>query len=166
VAVTGITYAVFVASGGGSGGGYCAVLETGTVDCWGDNSGGQLGDGSTGGQSGVAVAVSGITNVAALTGGAIGGYCAVLASGGVDCWGNNGNGDLGDVTAGAFSDVPVAVTSVTDATAITNSHGGGGYCAFLSTGTVDCWGDNQMGELGQGSTDAAVGGPVEVAATH
>ena len=76
--------------------------------------------------------------------------CAVLATGGVDCWGGNGNGQLGNGTTGGVFDVPAAVTGITDATSVAVSP----YdtCARLSSGHVDCWGYNALGNLGNGTT--------------
>jgi hypothetical protein len=55
----------------------------------------------------VPVAVHGITNAATLISGYYG-FCALLSTGHLDCWGNNGSGELGDGTF-TLSDVPVAV---------------------------------------------------------
>jgi hypothetical protein len=131
----------------------CAVLKTGAVDCWGENSGGELGNGTPvpcgGGNdacSTVPVPVSGITDAIAVSVG----YdhaCALLASGSVECWGVNNSKDLGN--SGGNSDVPVPVAGVTDATAIT---AGGGYsCALIAGGQMDCWGTNNYGQLGNGT---------------
>ena len=73
----------------------CAVTTSGGATCWGQNVNGQLGDNSTTRRP-TPVTVSGLTSgVASL----IAGYyhtCAVTTSGGAKCWGNNGNGQLGD----------------------------------------------------------------------
>ena len=175
-AVTGITNAVSVAGNGtdsgdvGFAGGYCAVLSTGGVDCWGYNNDGELGNGTTGGPDGedgydTPQAVTGITNAVSLSSEGYGkdfGYCAVLSTGGVDCWGYNDDGDLGNGTIdgpdGADGyDTPQSVTGITTAVSVSSEGYGNdfGYCAMLSTGGVDCWGDNFYGELGNGTT----GGP-------
>src|SRR5690242_20437263 len=65
----------------------CQVNEDGTVRCWGDNSFGQLGDGTTISRA-TPAAVIGINNAVAVIAG-IAHTCALLASGGVSCWGNN-----------------------------------------------------------------------------
>ena len=152
VAVTGLTDAVSVTSGGTYS--FCALLSTGGVDCWGYGQDGELGNGTTGGDSAVPVAVSGITNAASLIGGDsnIAGpsvYCAVLTTGSVDCWGENGSGELGDGNT-TSSDVPVAVTGLTDAISVSDD-GYQALCALLTTGSVECWGDNQNGESGNGT---------------
>jgi alpha-tubulin suppressor-like RCC1 family protein len=174
VAVTGLTGVaslVSEADGAPNGYGYCAVLISGGVDCWGENYAGQLGDGTTTASS-VPVAVTGLTGVAALTSdgdgrGDLQGYCAVLTSGGVDCWGDNSVGELGDGTTSgpdscggtACSTAPVSVTGITDATSIVSN--AEGYCAVLTSGGADCWGENGAGQVGNGTTsDESVPAPV------
>jgi uncharacterized repeat protein (TIGR01451 family) len=114
----------------------CAVLGNGTVECWGYNNNGQLGDNSTA-PSSVPVAVSGISTAKAVSLGA-NHSCALLANGTAQCWGSNNNGQLGISPVGSFSTVPVAVTGLANATALVS---GQAYsCALISGGTVTCWG--------------------------
>ena len=68
-------------------------------------------------------------------------HLRLLGGGSVDCWGE------------ANSDVPVAVSELSGATAITL--GSVHTCALLGGGTADCWGDNDFGELGNGSTTSS-----------
>jgi alpha-tubulin suppressor-like RCC1 family protein len=146
----------------GQGESYCALLLSGRVDCWGFNEFGQLGDGKTK-NSGRPVAVTGLggkgllTGVAAVMDGPLGlgdSFCAVLKSGGVDCWGYNLNGQLGDGST-ANSDKPVAVKGVGGAGLLTGATqlqpDTYGFCAALKSGLVDCWGLNEDGDLGSGS---------------
>ncbi|HIF46549.1 MAG TPA: hypothetical protein EYQ73_07170, partial [Candidatus Poseidoniales archaeon] len=77
----------------------CAILDNGSVSCWGYNSDGQLGDGTTTDRHSPTQTLSlgtGRTAVAISSGG----YhtCAILDDGTVSCWGNNGAGQLGDGT--------------------------------------------------------------------
>jgi alpha-tubulin suppressor-like RCC1 family protein len=146
VPVTGISDAVQVAAGEWY---TCALLSTGGVDCWGRDDEGQLGDGSTGVNSATPQPVVGITNAVAITAGNDH-ACAVLAGGAVQCWGYDGYGDLGDGGSIVSSDVPVSVVGITNATAV--SAGAIHSCALLSTGSVDCWGNNVRGQLGNGTS--------------
>ncbi len=132
----------------------CAILVSGGVACWGDNSHGQLGNGTTN-NSLTPVAVSGISTATAIA--ADDNHtCAVLASGGVDCWGLNADGELGNGTTNN-SLTPVAVSGISTATAIAagtttdNVYGGDHTCALLASGSVYCWGYNQYGQLGNGT---------------
>src|SRR5437899_2559725 len=134
----------------------CALLQDGTVRCWGLNDSGQLGDGSTNNSS-TPVAVAGVGGAAAVSGGGFH-SCALLGNGAVQCWGRNDSGQLGDPATTTFSSVaPVRVTGITTAIAVTA--GGFHTCALLADGTVQCWGENDFGQLGNGTSDPAPGTP-------
>ncbi|MBK9258202.1 MAG: hypothetical protein IPM54_00005, partial [Polyangiaceae bacterium] len=125
----------------------CALRPDGTAKCWGNNYGGQLGDGTFAVKN-TPVMVSGLSAAIAITAG--GGYtCALLADGTVQCWGYNVSGQLGDGTTTSKS-APVVVTGLSAAIAVTA--GGGHTCALLADGTARCWGRNTYGELGDGTT--------------
>jgi alpha-tubulin suppressor-like RCC1 family protein len=131
----------------------CAVLDTGVVNCWGDNGFGQLGNDSTA-DSLVPVAVDAFTDGASAVSIAAGDLhtCAVLDTGVVNCWGYNADGQLGnDSTADSLA--PVAVNAFTDgSTAVSIAAGDYHTCAVLNTGVVNCWGFNGFGQLGNDST--------------
>jgi alpha-tubulin suppressor-like RCC1 family protein len=80
--------------------------------------------------------------------------CALLGSGGVDCWGADGDGQLGAGVAAqrcsgdACSPVPVPVAGVAGASAL--AAGGEETCAIVAGGAVQCWGANGSGQLGGG----------------
>jgi alpha-tubulin suppressor-like RCC1 family protein len=76
------------------------------VKCWGDNSHGELGNGTTT-DSAVPVSAAGITDAIAV-GASFWSSCALLATGQVKCWGDNDYGTLGDGTA-VSSSTPVTV---------------------------------------------------------
>jgi alpha-tubulin suppressor-like RCC1 family protein len=84
--------------------------------------------------------------------------CALLATGGIDCWGFNGRGELGNGTT-TNSATPVPVTGISNATELAT--GTNDACAQLAGGSIDCWGANESGELGNGTaTDSDVPVPV------
>jgi alpha-tubulin suppressor-like RCC1 family protein len=112
------------------------------VVCWGSNSSGQLGNGSSGGNSGGALVTvmtggsSALVNPTAL---ALGEWhtCALLASGGVACWGSDTSSQLGN--AGGDSAIPAAVVNLTDAVEVAANRFYS--CARRANGSVTCWGD-------------------------
>jgi alpha-tubulin suppressor-like RCC1 family protein len=73
----------------------CARRASGTVVCWGDNTFGQLGDGTVGILRSTPVAVSGLSDAVEIDAGERH-TCARRASGTVVCWGLGDNGQLGD----------------------------------------------------------------------
>ena len=123
--------------------GGCAVTA-GSVKCWGSGRYGQLGNGGVG-DSAVPVAVTGVTTATAVSSGARH-SCARLANGTVQCWGENSFGGLGNASALGFSAVPVTVTGISTATAV--SVGYRHTCAVLVGGSVQCWGLANSGQLG------------------
>ena len=104
----------------------CAVRPGGVVECWGDNSAGQLGNGTNNG-SPKPVVVSSLSGVTQIAAGAM--HTCALVNGTVSCWGFNGEGELGN-GATANSNVPVVVSGLSGVTAI--AAGGQHSCAILS----------------------------------
>jgi alpha-tubulin suppressor-like RCC1 family protein len=142
----------------------CAIVahgkDTGAVRCWGGKGQGALGDGgSTSGYSPTPVPVVGIANAVEVAGGNEH-ACALLATGHIKCWGKSvglGNGSY----AGEFGEsTPVAVVKITNAVQITA--GDGDACALLTTGHVDCWGANNVGQLGQKTLQVENYTPLEI----
>jgi alpha-tubulin suppressor-like RCC1 family protein len=163
VAVSGLSGVVAISASGGGGEHSLALLSNGTVMAWGDNSNGQLGNGTTTGLetcyqgnfsypscSRTPVPVSGLGEVSAITAGGIHSL-ALLRNGTVMAWGYDGYGQLGNGNAGyeEQSDVPVPVSGLGEVSAI--SAGGEHSLALLRNGTVMAWGFNNYGQLGIGS---------------
>ena len=131
----------------------CVLVADGTVTCWGENSHGELGNGTLT-DSSTPVLVKGVVNAVAIVAGGEH-SCALLVNGTVDCWGDNSNGELGNGT-NTSSFTPVIVKGVGGSSRLVGvraiSIGDDHPCALLADGTVDCWGDNGNGELGNGTT--------------
>ena len=137
----------------------CARLQDGTLRCWGMNDSGQLGDGTTTNAL-TPVAVAGVAGAAAVSGGGFH-TCARFPDGTLECWGRNDSGQLGDPATTTFSSAtPVRVTGITSAASMTA--GGFHTCALLGDGTVQCWGENDFGQLGNGTSDPVPGSPTTV----
>jgi alpha-tubulin suppressor-like RCC1 family protein len=127
----------------------CAQLADGTVKCWGVNTWGELGDGTTT-TSQTAVVVKGVSGASAIAAGGTH-SCAVVAGGAVQCWGDNSQGELGvGILGKPDAGAPMNVSGLTGAIAV--SAGQYFSCAILSSGEVDCWGQNSFGQLGNGTT--------------
>ncbi len=146
VTVTGLADAVQVEATTSS---TCARRSAGAVACWGSNLSGQLGDGTTT-TSNTPVAVSGLVDAVQLAAGIQGFVCARRTGGGVQCWGSDNDGQLGNGLPLANSTTPVDVLNLPDATSV--SSGASHACALRANGAVVCWGDNLSGQLGDGTT--------------
>jgi alpha-tubulin suppressor-like RCC1 family protein len=164
VTVPGVSNAVSVTTGANFS---CALIQGGTVKCWGDNTNGELGnavtttcEGSVNPCSTTPMAVAGLTNVTAIAGGDRF-ACALLQGGTVECWGDNSNNELGNASTATCltsnlpcSQTPVAVTGLTNPTAI--AAGGNHACAVLQSGAVKCWGNNKWAQIGDGTQNGAM----------
>ncbi len=147
----------------------CALVGSpGIVLCWGDNTYGQLGNGTTT-TSATPVQVTGLTNATAITAGADH-TCARRIDGTVACWGRDDQGQIGDGTAGGGSRTsPVTVVgpgAVVQLSGIVEVTAGGAHTCARQGAAAFCWGDNDEGQLGIGSStgdfarpQAIVGGP-------
>ncbi len=143
-----VTGAVSVAAGGFH---TCAALSDGTVSCWGSNSNGQLGIGTLV-DSTVPVPVVGIRDAVAVSAGTYH-TCALLRTGGIQCWGANDTGQLGNGVTGSDTTKPVPVSNILAATALAT--GRNHSCAITGAGTVQCWGSDIFGQLGNGVLGAS-----------
>jgi len=144
--VSGLGRAVAAVAAGGSH--TCALTVGGGVKCWGRNTRGQLGDGTQTDRS-TPVDVSGLgTGVAAIAAGAYH-TCALTTTGAVKCWGENASGQLGDGTKVVRS-TPVAVSGLGGRVAAVGANAFH-TCVLMTTGSVQCWGWNRFGQLGDGT---------------
>lgn len=154
---------VMIAAGGSH---LCALLNSGAVKCWGNNTYGQLGlgdknpRGDNPGEMGdnLPPLHLGIFPVASITAG-LAHTCALSTDGRVKCWGRNNCGQLGQGHTNSYGDdsndlldmLPnVALGSGLRADAI--SSGYAHTCALLDNGRVKCWGHNEYGQLGGNDT--------------
>jgi alpha-tubulin suppressor-like RCC1 family protein len=136
----------------------CALTRQGEVYCWGANELGQLGTGATNATPNPApIVVSNLAEVTAIAGGR-NHTCALRSAGGVACWGSGASGQLGDgaarTDAGGAQPSVVAVRGLENAIAV--GAGGAHSCAALGDGRIVCWGANDRGALGNGTTNSEV----------
>ena len=120
---------------------HTCFLEGSTVACSGNNSYGQLGNGTY--TSSLSEVVTGIESVSALAAGQY--HTCALSGGTVSCWGRNNFGQLGPNAAGDRSATPVPVASGVGLAA-----GASHTCVIGPDGTASCWGQNSYGQLGDG----------------
>jgi alpha-tubulin suppressor-like RCC1 family protein len=149
----------------------CAVTRFGCVRCFGEGGFGALGTGhldGVGASAGTmppndvplpapAIQVVAFGEVS----------CALLETGDVFCWGTAPSGELGSGIANDVSATPVRVDVATTGEKVvrlspSSAQGSGHICALMSTGTVRCWGNGSLGDLGIGSTANVGDGPNEM----
>ena len=149
----------------------CALIDTGEVFCWGDDTDGQLGDDAalTPVAEPVPVRTAAPSSLAGRTVVDLTAHrrntCAVDHGGAAHCWGADQSGQLGDGGAATDSPVPVAVDAsgaLAGRTLVQIDAGAAFVCAVATTGAAYCWGDNSSGALGNADpgTDRTV--PVAV----
>ena len=126
----------------------CGINVDGSILCWGDNTYGQIGNGSTA-QVKSPVMVGGNSTWSDVS---AGGFhtCGIKNDGSLWCWGSNGNGQLGDGTS-IDRATPVQAGNETDWASV--QCGSGHTCGTKSDGSLRCWGGNHYGQIGDGTTD-------------
>jgi hypothetical protein len=139
----------------------CAWKRQGSIYCWGENDGGELGAGNTNATL-VPVPVQGLRDVkrvAARGEDPQGHTCAVDGAGQLWCWGWNSAGQLG-VGDTTNRSVPTHVSGLSNVVDV-----GVGYahtCALDSSGAVYCWGSNNVGAVGNVDPDAGPNVPARL----
>ncbi|CAN5221440.1 hypothetical protein BH09MYX1_BH09MYX1_52050 [soil metagenome] len=139
----------------------CVVNKTGQVLCWGLNDYGQLGRGTTGGNSALPFAVPlGSGKLATQVATSNAHSCAITTDGLVYCWGRNSGGQSGPTGDGGLNPNPVTIPTevkvggkaiaIGTGGANLQNFGTGYTCVLLEGGAVQCWGYNGDGELGRG----------------
>lgn len=138
----------------------CGILSSGEAYCWGDDFSGRLGNGATGGDQESPSSVAGGHYFEVISAGQ-NHTCGIDLSGTAYCWGNDGDGQLGNGATGGDQVNPSAVNSVLKFKDI--SAGFDHTCAVSVAGAAYCWGDDSTGELGNGATAGDQASPTAVA---
>ena len=136
----------------------CALKSSGQLLCWGRNNGGSLGDGTT--VDSLIPRQVGSREYLGLSVPSAGEHtCAITSSGGLECWGVNKAGQLGEGTKGKQTR-PTQVSGLTSGV-VEVAAGKMHTCALLHGGDVRCWGNNHYRQFGNGTTtDSLVPTPV------
>ncbi|QLY26452.1 hypothetical protein [Bdellovibrio sp. KM01] len=137
----------------------CALMSDNSVRCWGHNTYGGIGDGTTKFKD-TAVTVSSGTSFKSVAVG-LDHSCAVTTGGDLYCWGRNTNSQIGDNTVTQRTS-PVLIDSGVAYSMV--SAGESHSCGITSTNKLRCWGLGDMGQIGQGTT-ATQAVPLEIDGT-
>lgn len=130
------------------------IPDGGRLWCWGQNQIGQAGLGTTSSSVPVPTRVpdlQGVAEVSAASAGAH--YCARKTDNSVWCWGWNVDGQVGDGTSGTANQVRATPKEVSGINATALAMGGRHSCALVLGQNVQCWGRNDLGQLGDNSTE-------------
>jgi alpha-tubulin suppressor-like RCC1 family protein len=130
----------------------CAKRTNGALYCWGNDSDGQLGNGATGSvdtPSAVTDLGAG-SNVTHLSAG-VSHACARTSAGNLKCWGLDSSGELGDGAGVTVTLDPVDVFGF-EVSGASSVYTGGSHSCLISSGTAQCFGKNDYGQLGNGGS--------------
>ncbi|MBK7660375.1 MAG: choice-of-anchor D domain-containing protein [Betaproteobacteria bacterium] len=131
----------------------CAITGAGGAKCWGINNAGELGNNAIGRQLSPVDVFGLASGVAAISAGGSG-TCALTNGGGLVCWGNGLQGQLGN-NSNQFSGIPVGVSGLSGGV-VSIDAGGFHNCAVSSDGSMRCWGGNIWGQIGNDSTTGSL----------
>lgn len=143
----GHTFAAVATKGGGPQS--CGIRTDGVAMCWGSNTTGQIGDGSTSDRSTPTVVRGAHTWIDITTGN--GAACGLRTDGSAMCWGSDGSGRLGNGAAGS-SLTPTPVDGGLEFASIDGGFSGH-FCAVTADGSGYCWGSNFRGRVGDGTSE-------------
>lgn len=128
----------------------CGLTIAGDAYCWGENAYGTLGRGTSGFPERSPAAVSGGLKFVSLTVGLNDHACALTAGGQAHCWGANFRGSVGDGTADERP-APVPVSGGLNFVQLAAGGFNGHTCGRSGGGNAYCWGDNETGQVGDGT---------------
>jgi alpha-tubulin suppressor-like RCC1 family protein len=136
----------------------CFVASSGSSFCWGLNTDGVTGTGSTSATVATPTLLQGNLAFSSIASGYD--HSCGIANGQVLCWGTNWAGQLGDLTTAPHSS-PMPVSTKWSFTKV--STGGSHTCGIAVSGSVFCWGEGGLGMLGNGTMNVNSSVPVKVA---
>ncbi len=142
----------------------CALKKDGTLWCWGTNTSGGLGNGTTTLQESpvrAAAAFNDFIDVSVGATVALGYSCGVRRNGEAWCWGEGSNGQLGN-GATADSSVPVKVSTISNFVSISANKSGSNVCGITKDGRGYCWGTQANGQFGNGVTAGTSSSPTQI----
>jgi alpha-tubulin suppressor-like RCC1 family protein len=133
----------------------CALVQ-GNLMCWGANESGEIGDGTYNDAFAPTLVVNAPSAVADVAAGWFH-SCALTQGGVVYCWGDDENGQLGYVNSNGYGPAPASPVSTASGlgSVVVLRTGGNHSCALDSSGAVWCWGANNEGQLGDGTTNTS-----------
>jgi hypothetical protein len=143
----------------GDGSHLCGIDPDGALFCWGANTYGELGNGTTTDSYAPARVLLSQSVIQVVTGSSGEFTCALTGSGEVYCWGDNSFGQLGN---GTTSPSPSPVRVLLPGSFKSLSAIGPGVCAVAVEGDAYCWGSNSFGRFGNGTEETVTATPARV----